>query len=218
MKEEIKNELLEKINNGNFELLTPIEDLDRLNTKDKIRLKHNKCSTEYSTTIYTFLRRSNINIGCCPICKIKKSISDSEFKELIKNKFGDEWEILSTYKNQNEKILVKHKICNSPPYEILPNDLLRKNKNGKCKYCSNRKTINEIKNLIKNNPRGDGDEYEVISTEYISLHKKIKLKHLVCQNEFEVEPIMFLGSKNGNKKRNKMPILFWQKNKYKRFY
>lgn len=120
---------------------------------------------------------------------------NERYKNKIKLKFNDEWEILSEYKDKSTKVLVKHNKCNSQPYEIYPGDLLRKKPDSICKYCASRHGLERFKEMVKNNPRKDGSEYEVISDTYISLHSKVKMKHLVCNNVYEVEPILFLGNK-----------------------
>lgn len=120
---------------------------------------------------------------------------NERYRNKIKLKFNNEWEILSEYKNKTTKILIKHNTCNSSAYEIYPGDLLRKKPNTTCKYCANRHGLKKFKEMVKNNPCGDGNEYEVISDTYTSLHSKIKMKHLICRNIYEVEPILFLGNR-----------------------
>lgn len=127
-----------------------------------------------------------------------------EFVKEVFELFGDEYEILGTYKNANEKIRIKHVKCNHT-YETKPCILLGKHGCPECakkiKSVKARKShqqfIEELTNLF-------GDEYEVLEN-YQTSSIKIKVKHNKCGNAFSTTPQDLLSSKKVNKKFARCP-------------
>lgn len=100
-----------------------------------------------------------------------------------------EFECLGTYQGNKIKILHRHKVCGYK-WEIKPNVLLTSGECG-CPLCSGkvRKDTEYFKREVYDLV---GDEYEVLG-EYVNTHTKIKLKHNLCGNEFEMTPHNFIS-------------------------
>ncbi|MDC4245549.1 hypothetical protein [Clostridium perfringens] len=111
-----------------------------INSSKKIKVRHSSCGYEWRVIPNSLLR----GIGC-PKCGERKRIKNKtkdhkEFIKEIKEKYGDEYEILGEYKGNKRKLLVKHNCisCNNYKWEIIPNSLLR----GRgCPVCANKKVI-----------------------------------------------------------------------------
>lgn len=180
---------LEKITNlyGNeYEILSQY-----LKNSIKVKIKHNKCNCAYETLPSNFLAGHG-----CPNCAINyranlKRISDEEFKQEVYNLVGSEYVPLEEYKNSNQKILFKHNLCGNE-YYATPSKFKNNRRCPKCSRIritlletkSTEKFKQEVFNLVK-------DEYKVLG-EYINNHTKIKFKHNICGNEFEIQPKSFL--------------------------
>ena len=103
-------------------------------------------------------------------------------------------EVLGTYKNSQEKILCKCKICGFE-WEVIPNNLLR---GRSCPNCAKeirankkRKDINHLKNEInKINPN-----IKIIG-KYINNHTKIKCKCNIDGYEWLMTPTSLLKGRN----------------------
>ena len=109
------------------------------NTGTKIKMRHNKCSYEYTVTPSSFL-----NGDRCPNCRKNKKLNTKTFSKRINKLFDNEYEILDDYVNQDTKIKVKHKPCNRIFYK-LPKDMLQ---GYGCPYCNSSSSITE-RNIIK---------------------------------------------------------------------
>ena len=121
-----------------------------------------------------------------------KKRTNEEYKELIKNKYGNEYTLLSGYTKSTEKIHVRHNVCGT---EWYPNagDLLKKNI---CPYCG--KKSNYI-NIIKTPQQFEEEfsqlsngEYELLSTYHRSA-EKVNIRHTTCGCEFKMTPNKFLS-------------------------
>lgn len=115
-----------------------------------------------------------------------KKLSQQDFINRTAQLYNTEYEVLGTYMGCDQKIEIKHIICNHI-FFTRPADFLR---GHGCPYCGGTKKkdhqtfVSEVENLVKN-------EYVVLS-QYETNHKKIRFKHLVCGNEFEMSPNSFL--------------------------
>lgn len=92
----------------------------------KIKCVHNKCGHEYSVMPNDFLRGRR-----CPKCFRKYALTTHEFNDRVLSLVGDEYTLISEYKNMKEKLLFKHNVCNNT-FEILPGNFLNGNR---CPYC-----------------------------------------------------------------------------------
>lgn len=158
---------------------------DYENANIKTLVKHNICGNEYLVSSSKFLNAGRR----CPKCKGGVRYSNDEYKSKFLACSNDEYELLSNYKNQKTKIIIKHKICNNI-LEVNPTSFLL---GKRCKYCQHRsykKTHEEFINEVKD---ATGDEFEVLG-KYINNNTHILMKHISCSNEFLVKPYHFLLS------------------------
>ena len=160
------------------------------NCKEQIGIRHNICNTEYLISPNKFL--SGIR---CSVCSGNKKKTHEEFVKEVYDKVGDEYTVLSEYKNASSKIRLKHNTCNYT-FEVLVSNFL--NKNNRCPYCfgTKKKThdefVKEVYELV-------GDEYTVLS-EYKNCKTPLKIRHNndTCKNySYQVTPDGFLN--NGNR-------------------
>lgn len=103
------------------------------------------------------------------------------FKKLIKMKFGKKYELLSDYKDENEKILIKHS-CGKK-FLMLPFVFLLE---GKCPKC-----FGKIKNsdeLFKNKIKQIYKNQYIILGKYKNNNKKIEVFHKKCKEKFFIKP------------------------------
>lgn len=116
---------------------------------------------------------------------IKKT--HEKFKEEVFNLVGDKYEVLGQYINAKTKIKIKHTICNHE-FEKNPMIFLQ---GQRCPYCYGHKRIthdefvNKVFEIV-------GNEYTVLG-EYKNKRTKIKMKHNICNYEFEMKPCDFLN-------------------------
>lgn len=128
-----------------------------------------------------------------------KRKTHSEFINDVYKVSQGEYTVLGSYKNNKTKILMRHNYesCNNYEWDIKPNNFLEGEQ--RCPICSKKEADEmhrtgidtfkkEIKSLVNN-------EYEVIGDIYINSKTNIKMKHIICGNEFDVTPNNFI-SKN----------------------
>lgn len=150
--------------------------------KTKILMKHNKCGYEFEMRPNHFLRGTR-----CPKCGGTMKKTAERFKEDVFKLVGDTYYVLSEYKNNSTKVLIKHNECNRE-FEMKPNAFL----NGqRCPHCfgNHKKTIEQFKEEVK---KLVDNEYVVLG-EYINTRTKIVMKHSVCEFEWGITPSDFLA-------------------------
>ena len=98
---------------GRYEFLE-----EYVNTKTKIKCRHNECGYEWRVKPDDFLRGSR-----CPSCAGNKKKTDNEFINEVKALVGNEYIFLEKYINSKDKILCKHTNCNHE-WRISPNNFL----------------------------------------------------------------------------------------------
>ncbi len=158
-------------------------------THSKIRIKHNKCGNVYEVKPNAFL-----NGRRCPYCAGLIRKTDDQFKKEIKNLVGNEYTFLEPYVNNKTELRVKHNKC-SHVYNVTPNSFLR---GHRCPFCSittrgkaRRKTDTQFKKEVFDLV---GNKYTFLDP-YINTRTKIKVKHNLCGNTYEVKPNDFLNGK-----------------------
>ncbi|WP_425203609.1 hypothetical protein [Priestia megaterium] len=149
-------------------------------TMTKIRVRHNcdKCEN------YTYEVRPNdfLSGKRCPKCQGAYRMTHDDFCKEMNKLFGEEYLVLSQYKNTNTKVSLKHNICNHE-WDVLPNNIL-KNK-SKCPNCARNKRANLLKsdfNIVKEIIQKEG--YILLSDNYINAHEKIQM---ICPENHDVE-------------------------------
>lgn len=155
--------------------------------RTKIKFKHVECGTEFLSLPTDILR----GLKKCPTCmsiklKTMHLKSPKQFEGEFYSIFGNEYELLSEYENNREKISVKHKCGHI--FKATPNNLLSK-KSG-CPICAGnqKKTLEKFKKQVY---ELEGGEYEVLG-EYRGTNYKILMYHNECDNCYETTPKHFL--------------------------
>lgn len=155
-----------------------------VNTRTKLRVKHNKCNHTYQVAPAKFLigRR-------CPYCAGLVKKTDEDFKREVYKLVGNEYVFLDPYVNAYTKIKVKHNKCNHV-YSVAPTNFLR---GHGCPYCNGnaKKTDKQFKQEIFSLV---GNEY-VFLEHYQGTDTKIKVKHNKCGKVYEVKPSDFISAK-----------------------
>ncbi|WP_440603289.1 hypothetical protein [Bacillus sp. GB_SG_008] len=161
-----------------------------------LQMRHNSevcCNHEYPVTPNVFLRGRR-----CPKCAEINKNSDKrrtheEFVKEFKDAVGDEYVLLSKYKNERTKIKVLHTVCNQED-DVTVRYFLKTG--GSCKYCRNQTNgdrtrkpheayVSEIKSKL-------GDEYTILGT-YKSNKVEIEVRHNVCGNTWFPQAGNFLA-------------------------
>ena len=152
-----------------------------VNTHTKLKVKHNICGNTYGVRPGDFIRGNR-----CPYCfgTIKKT--DEEFRKEIYGLVGNEYTFLDKYVNIDTKLKVKHNKCGNT-YGVSPHNFL---KGKRCPYCAGlvKKTDKQFKQEIYDLV---GNEYTFLD-KYINDRTKIKVRHEVCCNTYEVSPNNFI--------------------------
>ncbi|MFE0341661.1 hypothetical protein P5618_015020 [Priestia megaterium] len=163
-----------------------------VNSKTKIKVKHNNCNYEYEVAPSNFLNGSR-----CPKCYGKKKKTTEIFKKEVYELVNKDYTVLEEYTNNKTKIKIKHNICDYE-YSVQPSHFLQGKRCPKCAGVLKKTTEifkEEVFYLV-------GDEYKVLG-EYTTARIKIKLQHVTCNYEFEVTPDSFLrGSRCAKCARN----------------
>lgn len=120
--------------------------------------------------------------------------SPEEFKKEILEALGPEYELLSTYTKQRDKIHIRHKVCNTEKW-VYPNNILHE-KYG-CPHCA---AVAGRKDQMKNQPTFEermkkevGNEYTIL-TPFVDMRTIVKLHHNVCNHDIWITPNDFLNN------------------------
>ena len=154
---------------------------DYVNSKVKLRVKHNKCGNIYEVSPNSFLSKGNR----CPYCAGIIRKTDAQFKKEVHDLVGNEYTFLDEYTNNKTKLRVKHNKCGHV-YKVRPNRFLR---GDRCVYCSGFKKTDvkfkkEVYDLV-------GNEYTFLD-HYVNYHTKIRVKHNRCGHIYKVRPSDFV--------------------------
>jgi predicted Zn-ribbon and HTH transcriptional regulator len=106
-----------------------------VNNQTHIKMRHNKCNHVYHVSPNHFLNGKR-----CPKCKFEKQgnrlrKSHQQFIKEVYNLVRDEYQILSNYINNKEKVKILHNICGSI-YKVSPDKFLI---GTRCPICKNTK-------------------------------------------------------------------------------
>lgn len=160
-----------------------------INTKTKLKFKC-ECGNVFESTLDNLKVRNKQYCNECSNKQIRNRFAKTheQFEKEIFNKLGEEYIVLSKYKNTNTKVTIKHLKCGNI-WEVRPASIL--NQNCKCPKCNAKnikKTIEQFKkevyDLVEN-------EYEVLG-KYIDAKTSTLMKHNKCGNTWEVKPTNFL--------------------------
>jgi predicted Zn-ribbon and HTH transcriptional regulator len=182
--EEVKNMIHDKYNS---EYICISEEY--INNKEKIKIKHLKCNNIFEMRLNNFLLGNK-----CPYCKNKndgktnKTVKKMTKEDFI-NKLDDDYVLIGDFINLKTNVNLLHKTCGNI-YNVRPGNYLYNNHRCNCTRTKHKYTIEDIQEFFNKI-----DDYELISKEYVNTISKIKIKHLKCNNIFEMR---FNDFKNNN--------------------
>lgn len=110
-----------------------------VNMRTKINIIHNKCGYKD----WWVRPDSFLNGDRCPKCSNRAAKSNDQFKQEVKEKFGNEYTVLGNYVNRSTPIRIKHNKCG---YEWFPTPSNLLNNKSHCKRCRN-KRLRELESL-----------------------------------------------------------------------
>ena len=165
-----------------------------VNAIEKVEFKHNTCG-------HSFLMKPNnfLNGQRCPKCRISKKTAiivetnkikidrKEEFLSKMNKAYGDEYTVLSEYKDKNTEVKIKHKNCGEE-FNVKPSNALKKGVKILCKKCRNEK-IKEFKVLSQEEVKEKvfktlGSDYEV-QGDYEAYEKAFPILHKTCGRVFK---------------------------------
>lgn len=111
---------------------------------------------------------------------MKRKTNEQYLKEVF-DVWGEEYSILGEYKNQREKILVRHNICGRE-YLAYPDNLI---KGHGCSECYKKNKLNKDKrtkteDIIDYIKKYKNNEFELIDHYFKNGISRIKVKHFKC--------------------------------------
>ena len=173
-------------NNSDCELLS--KEYKNITTK---MLFQCKCGNKFQTTFSKFKDRNKRQCNDCGKRKsaLKQSKTQDEFIQEVYELVGNEYSVLSEYKNYMTKVKIIHNKCNYT-WGVTPSSFL--SSSGGCPNCMNKKDPDEFIQEV----------YELVEGEYVFLEKyngsmrKILCQHTTCGHEWRIRPHNFL---NGNR-------------------
>lgn len=181
-----------------------IEFLNKYETKrSEMKIKCNTCGHKWSirqANIFSAFKRNKDYI-LCPECR--KQLEFKNLQEKFKNKFyellGDEYELLSEYKDDKEKITVKHNVCGRI-YDVRASSMFGKEQT-RCKRCSDKKRAEKLSwspELFEEKfyDKFSPEEFKII-TKYSTKRENIVIKHLQCGHEWEAKPPRLIKNERG---------------------
>ena len=125
----------------------------------------------------------------CAECTGNIKYTIEHFNNIIKDKFNDEWEILSEYKGIFSKLTLKHKICGHSDEKISKHI---NEGHLSCRVCNPNGYASTKEDFIKKVKNRDiENEYEILD-EYTNATTKIKILHKECEKIFLTTPSKFL--------------------------
>jgi uncharacterized protein with PIN domain len=119
--------------------------------------------------------------------------TDEQWSKYVNDITNNEYTSVGKYNGNNEKTKIKHNKCNNI-FEMRPANFKLGNR---CPYCAGVKKLN-IDIIKKKVYDIVGDEYEVLSKEYINNKTPILFHHTLCNHDFKMTSKDFLKN-NGNR-------------------
>jgi hypothetical protein len=159
-----------------------------INSKTKIRIRHNKCNNEWDIPPASFISGNR-----CGVCAGNRKKTTEQFKQEV-YLINKDFEVLGEYINSDTKIKIKHTLDDGEEhvFEIVPWSLLKRKRCTTCslnnlnkdKLLTHEEFVNRIYTLVK-------DEYEILGN-YVNSTTPIRIKHKECNYEWDVYPNNFM--------------------------
>ena len=161
-----------------------------VNVRVKLKLKC-ECGNEFESSLSAMRVRGKQYCNECSsnLMHDKFAKTHKQFKVELLERLGDEYTLLSHYRNTNTNVLIKHEKCGYL-WDVRPSSVIHQDAQCPMCYSNNiKKTTEEFKGEVYDLV---GDEFEVIG-EYNGAKIPIEMKHNECENTFEVQPSNFLN-------------------------
>lgn len=133
------------------------------NSNVKILMLHKVCGNEFLTYPRTFKGGDK-----CPRCVHNRKRTTEEFKEYVKKRVGNEYEVLGEYETERVSIKMKHINCGRT-YEVKPKEF---KVGSRCPFCR------------KSNSRGERNIQEYLN------HKNIRSEREKIFEDFIEKPML----------------------------
>lgn len=114
-----------------------------IDSKTKIRVRHNTCEKVYEVTPNDFTSRGNR----CPHCSRYRRRTIEEFKSLVYGLVEEEYTVIGKYVNSHTKIEIKHNVCGYVN-KVRPNNFLG---GTRCSICNESKGERTIREYLERN-------------------------------------------------------------------
>lgn len=152
-----------------------------VNNRVKIKIAHNLCNHEYLVTPKGFLKGNR-----CIDCNPYRKRTTNEFREIVRQRVGSEYTVVSEYIGHHDPITVRHTLCGEL-YKVAPSDFLKGRRCKKCHFKGEMKTNQEWLSQVRELA---GDDF-VFLEEYKGDNVKLQYRHF-CGREHEVTPNNFI--------------------------
>lgn len=131
-------EEFETLVNGEYSLLSKY-----INTRTKIKVRHNFCGYEYMVNPNNFLTKG----VKCPKCAKNQKKTTEEFRKEVYQLENDEYKVIGKYKGKNIKILFYHNECGRY-FEMTPDKFIQ---GHRCTQCSESKGEAKVRKILTKN-------------------------------------------------------------------
>lgn len=163
-----------------------------VNAKTKLKVKHNKCGTNYEVTPNNFLRGQRCRNCYINNDKNRLKYTQEQFEEWLSVTFKGEYILVGDFKGVEVPVELIHTPCGNT---VTPRPSNLKTSGKGCKHCG-RKLAS--KNKMLTNDEFVRRVYEQVGDEYIfnEPYKRYNAKHSLTHNEcgltYQVTPNQFL--------------------------
>jgi len=167
--QQVKKEL-DDCTNGEYTMLTKFKGMHK-----EIVLLHKKCGYKWSTRLDSVINGNQR----CPDCSHHRKLTTEDFKQQVISSIGNDYTVLSEYKNSTTKIKMRHEVCGTE-YEVSPNNVVTNH--SRCPKCfgTPKHTQEEVQQIITDKL---GPEFKLVS-QYYNSKKPITVEHTTKHHKF----------------------------------
>lgn len=174
------------------------------NNKTNITIMHN--DDNCNRYIYEVKPNNFLNGTRCPKCNElfgskNTKLTHKEFISIINNLVGEEYLVLTEYRNSKTNIKFRHNssICKNNEFYMTPNSFITGQRCPKCgiRKRTKEKTKSHKEFLIDFYNIFNSDEYEVIGS-YKNAHTRIEILHKACGSKYLSLPYNLLNGAKCN--------------------
>lgn len=114
---------------------TLLNEEDIIHKSTPIKMRHNSCGLPYDFPIGTSISDFLYKNGCrCPRCERKVHLNQESYEARVREKYGNEYSVVSTFSTTNDVIWIYHNFCKKK-FDVIAEDFISGRK--LCPYCSN---------------------------------------------------------------------------------